>query len=76
MDASNEQNRDQSNVPGGASGTFGTGPEAEDRTKQSTGLEQELTVKQSDAQQQAQQADRPSFTQDAVANQRETMNLK
>ena len=68
MDASNEQNRDESNVPGGASGTFGTGPEGEDRTKQSTGIEQELTVNQSDAQQQAQQEDRPSFTQDAAAN--------
>ena len=57
MDASNEQNRDESNVPGGASGTFGTGPEGEDRTKQSTRIEQELTVNQSDAQQQAQQED-------------------
>ena len=57
MDASNEQNRDESNVPGGASGTFGTGPEGEDRTKQSTGIEQEQTVNQSDAQQQAQQED-------------------
>ena len=69
MDASNEQNRDESNVPGGASGTFGTRPEGEDRTKQSTGIEQELTVNQSDAQQQAEQEDRPSFTQDAAANQ-------
>ena len=59
MHASNEQNRDQSNVPGGASGTFGTGREGEDRTKQSTGIEQELTVNQSDAQQ---QEDRPSST--------------
>ena len=61
MDASNEQNRDESNVPRGASGTFGTGPEGENRTKQSTGIEQELTVNQSDAQQQAQQEDHPSY---------------
>jgi hypothetical protein len=69
MGPSNEQNRDESNVPGGASGTFGTGPEGEDRTKQSTGIDQELTVNQSDAQQQAQQEDRSSFTQDAATNQ-------
>ena len=68
MDASNEGNRDESNVPGGASGTFGTGAEGADRTKQSTGIEQELTMWQSEAQQQAQQ-DLPPFPQDASTNQ-------
>ena len=65
----NERNRDESNVPGGASGTFGTGTEGADRTKQSTGFEQELTMNQSEAQQQAQQEDLPPFPQDASTNQ-------
>ena len=69
VDASNEGNRDESNVPGGASGTFGTGAEGADRTKQSTGFEQELTMDQSEAQQQAQQEDLPPFPQDASTNQ-------
>ena len=66
VDASNEGNRDESNVPGGASGTFGTGTEGADRTKQSTGFEQELTMHQSEAQQ---QEDLPPFPQDASTNQ-------
>ena len=69
MDASNEGNRDESNVPGGASGTFGTGAEGADRTKQSTGFEQELTLNQFEAQQQAQQENLPPFPQDASTNQ-------
>ena len=69
MDASNEGNRDESNVPGGASGTFGSGTKGADRTKQSTGFEQELTMNQSEAQQQAQQEDLPPFPQDASTNQ-------
>jgi len=59
MDASNEGNRDESNIPGGASGTFGTGTEDGDRTKQSTGVEQDMTVNQSNVQQKAQQEDLP-----------------
>ena len=69
VNASNEGNRDESNVPGGDSGTFGTGTEGADRTKQSTGFEQELTMDQSKARQQAQQEDLPPFPQDASTNQ-------
>ena len=69
VNASNEGNRDESNVPGGASGTFGTGTEGADPTKQSTGFEQEVTMNQSEAQQQAQQEDLPPFPQDASTNQ-------
>lgn len=64
----NERNRDESNLPGGASGTFGNGTGVEDRTNQSAGFEQHMTANLSDVQQKAQE-DLPSFPQDVTTNQ-------